>query len=197
MARTSYCVMSMQMKTEQFQMSRPRMLPVVCATLALAGCAAAVTPVVAVPGPNKDVSTFQKEEADCRSTAAQAVPSAGPNTNAKWASYFSAYAQCANAHGDRVQPVPWNLANVGFGTPYPAYAGYYGYGYGYPYAGYPYGFYDPFFFGYPYGFYPGFFGFGYGFGYGRFAYGYGGFHGGGFRGGFAGGGFHGGGGFHH
>ncbi len=185
-------------------MSLPRMFPVVCATLALAGCATAVTPVVAVPGPSKDASTFQKDEADCRSTAAQAVPAAGANTNAKWASYFTAYAQCATAHGDHVQPVPWNLANVGFGSPYPAYAGY-GYGYGYPYGGYPYGFYDPLFYGYPYGFYPGFFGFGYGFGYGRFGYGhfgygYGGFHGGGFRGGFSGGGFggfHGGGGFHH
>ena len=182
-------------------MSRPRMLPVVCATLALAGCAATVTPVVAVPGANKDASTFQKDEADCRSTASQAAPSAGANTNAKWASYFAAYTQCATAHGDHVQPVPWNVANVGFGSPYPGY-GYsgYGYGYGYPYGGYSYGLYDPFFYGYPYGFYPGFFGFGYGFGYGRFGYGYGGFRGGGFHsgGGFHGGGFHGGGGgFHH
>ena len=189
----------MPKNTEQFSMSRPRMLPVVCTALTLAGCAAAVTPVVAVPGPNKDAVAFQKDEADCRGSAAQAVSTAGANTNAKWSSYFSAYAQCAAAHGDRVQPVPWNLANVGFGTPYPAY-GYYGYGY--PYAGYPYGFGDPFFLGYPYGFYPGFFGFGYGFGYSRFGYGYGygGFRGGfrgGFHGGFSGGGFHGGGGFHH
>ena len=178
-----------------------RMLPVACATLALAGCAAAVTPVVAVPGPNKDVATFQKDETACRSDAAQAASPAGANTNTKWASYFAAYTQCANAHGDHVQPVPWNVANVGFGTPYPAYGGY-GYG-GYGYGGYGYGYpygYDPFFYGYPYGFYPGFFGFGYGFGYGRFGYGYGGFRGGGgfHGGGFAGGGFHGGGGgFHH
>ena len=183
-------------------MSFSRLVPVACATLALAGCAAAVTPIVAVPGPNKDAATFQKDEAACRVAASQAVTPTGANSNAKWAGYFSAYAQCANAHGDHVQPVPWNLANVGFGQPYPAY----GYGYGYPgygYAGYGYGgAYDPFFYGYPYGVYPGFFGFGYGFGYGRFGYGYGGgFHGGGFHGGggFGGGGFHGGGGggFHH
>ena len=119
-------------------MSVTRMLPVACATLALASCAAAVTPVVAVPGPTKDAATFQKEDAACRGSAAQAVSAAGANTNAKWSSYFAAYAQCANAHGDHVQPVPWNLANVGFGDPYPPYG--YGYGYGgYAYGGYPYG----------------------------------------------------------
>ncbi len=184
-------------------MSSRCVLPIAWATLALAGCAATVTPVVAVPGPNKDLAVFQRDETACRTAAAEAAVPAGDaaNTSARWSRYFAAYAQCAASHGDAVQPVPWAAAGVGFNDP----AVPYGYGYGYGYA-YPYTYGYPIAFGYPYGFYPGIgygLGYGYGFGYGfygRFGYGgYRGFSGGGFHGGHGGyGGFHGGGtGFHH
>lgn len=148
-------------------------------TLALAACAAAPTPVVGLPGPNKDIATFRKEDTACRQEAGQAARTiASGNTNEQWKHFFASYAQCETAHGNAVQPVPWAAAYafyLGYNTvPTYAYAGYpypYAYGYPYAYAGYP-GFYgDPFLFGYPY---PFFFGAGYGFGYGRF----GGFHGG-------------------
>jgi hypothetical protein len=151
---------------------------------------------VGLPGPNKDIATFQKEDAACRhdaGEAARAPASAAPgqqaasgNTNDQWKQFFASYAQCETSHGNVVQPVPWAAAYsdyLGYNT-VPVGYGYYGYPYAY--AGYPYFYGDPFLFGYPY---PFFFGGGYGF-YGRFGYGHFGY--GHFGGGFA----HGGGGGH-
>ncbi len=179
----------------------------VCGTLALSACAT-TTPVVAVPGPNKDIAAFQKDDLACRAQASQAAhgplgaQTASDGSNAEWTRYFAALTQCATAHGDTVAAVPWTTAYAAYlGTPYayPAFAAPVGYGYGYPYA---YGYAgDPFFYGYGYpffggiGFYgAGFYGHGYyGHGWGGYRGGWGGYHGGGF------GGFHGGGtfgGFH-
>jgi len=149
---------------------RPALL--IASTLAVAACATGPTPVVGLPGPKKDIATFQKEDTGCRQQAGQAArAAASPNTNEQWKQFFASYAQCETAHGNVVQPVPWAVAYADYlGTNTAPYA-YAGYPYPYAYAGYP-GFYgDPFLFGYPY---PLFFGVGYGFGYGHF----GGFHGG-------------------
>jgi hypothetical protein len=171
--------------------ARPAIL--LTSTLALAACATSPTPVVGLPGPNKDFATFQKEDSACRQEAKQAnspaAPAqtgqqapASPNTDEQWSRFFATYAQCQAAHGNSVRPVPWSVAYadyLGYGTaPYP----YVGYPYGtpYAYAGYPYFYDDAFLFGYPY---PFVFGVGYGFGYGHFV---GGFHGG-FHGAFHGG----------
>jgi hypothetical protein len=180
--------------------------------LGVAGCAT-VTPVVTVPGPNKDAATFHKDDEECRKAASQtaygsAAPVAAPTgttpgtapagsgvtgTNEQWQRYFASLSQCATAHGDSVAAVPWAVAYsayLGYPAPYPVAAGYpvgYGYGWGYPYYGwgYPYGY------GYP--FFPGYYGafYGVGFGYWNHGWAHAGWHGGRF----SGGGFHGG--FHH
>jgi len=180
-------------RSGDFVMRTLRPVLLFTSTLAVAACATAPTPVVGLPGPNKDIATFRKEDSACRQEAGQAArtapaqpgqaaTAASGNTNEQWKQFFASYTQCETAHGNVVQPVPWAVAYADYlGTntaPY-AYAGYpypYAYGYPYAYAGYP-GFYgDPFLFGYPY---PFFFGVGYGFGYGRFGYAhFGGFHGG-------------------
>jgi hypothetical protein len=164
-------------------------------TLALGACATAPTPVVGLPGPSKDIATFQKEDSACRQEASQAArapatPAEGAaaapsaNSHAQWQIFFDHYAHCETAHGNVVQPVPWAAAYadyLGTNTAPTAYAAYpyaYGYGYPYAYAGYPLYYGGPFLFGYPY---PFFFGARYGFGYGHFGHGHfgGGFHGGG------------------
>ncbi len=202
-------------------MSRMPLLGLLGGILALGGCAAAVTPVVALPSPTKDPQAFRADETECRKEAAtaanpgaaqagaaQTAPSMG-NTNAQWQRYFTSYTQCEAARGNAVQPVPWTGAYATY-LGYPATVGYgFGYGGGYGY-GSPYGFgggygFGGYGFGYDYPFfYPGFVGFyGAGFGYGRFGGGFGhyggGFGGGGhFGGGGGGGGGHfGGGSFHH
>ena len=202
-------------------MSRMPLLGLLGGILALGGCAAAVTPVVALPSPTKDPQAFRADETECRKEAAtaanpgaaqagaaQTAPSMG-NTNAQWQRYFASYTQCEAARGNAVQPVPWTGAYATY-LGYPATVGYgFGYGGGYGY-GSPYGFgggygFGGYGFGYDYPFfYPGFVGFyGAGFGYGRFGGGFGhyggGFGGGGhFGGGGGGGGGHfGGGSFHH
>ncbi len=203
-------------------MSRMPLLGLLGGILALGGCAAAVTPVVALPSPTKDPQAFRADETECRreaataanpgaaqAGAAQTAPSMG-NTNAQWQRYFASYTQCEAARGNAVQPVPWTGAYATY-LGYPATVGYgFGYGGGYGY-GSPYGFgggygFGGYGFGYDYPFfYPGFVGFyGAGFGYGRFGGGFG-HYGGGFGGGghFGGGGGGGGGGhfgggsFHH
>lgn len=177
--------------------------------LGVAGCAT-VTPVVTVPGPNKDAATFHKDDEACRKEASQtaygtATPAAPPagsttsssgltGTNAQWQRYFASLAQCATAHGEAVAAVPWAVAYsayLGYPAPYPVATGYpIGYGWGYPYGwAAPYG-YDPFFPGYFGGFY------GVGFGYGPYFYrSHGWAHGGWYHGGFSRGGSFGG--FHH
>jgi len=150
-------------------------------TFVLCACAVGPTPVVGLPGPNKDMATFQKEDIACRREAGQAAHPAGApqqsaapagNTNDQWQTFFSHYAQCETAHGNVVQPLPWAAAYadyLGYGSPPYAYAAY-GYpAYPFAYASYPYAYGDPFLFGYPY---PFFFGAGYGFGYGRYGYGH-------------------------
>ena len=203
-------------------MSRMPLLGLLGGVLALGGCAAAVTPVVALPSPTKDPQAFRADETECRreaataanpgtaqAGAAQTAPSMG-NTNAQWQRYFASYTQCETARGNAVQPVPWTGAYATY-LGYPATVGYgFGYGNGFGYGGgygYPYGFGGGYGFGgYGYGydypfFYPGFVGFyGAGFGYGRFGGGFGhyggGFGSGGHFGG-GGGGHFGGGSFHH
>jgi hypothetical protein len=171
--------------------ARPTLL--LTSTLALAACATEPTPVVGLPGPNKDYATFQKEDTACRQEAKEAnrpasgQQAASPNTNDQWRLFFSTYAQCETSHGNVVRPVPWAVAyadylgyNNGAAVPYVGTPYAYGYGYPYAYAGYPF-YADPFLFGYPY---PFIFGVGYGFGYGHLGYGhfgyghFGGFHGG-------------------
>jgi len=163
-----------------FMMRVAQLAVLLGSTLALGACAAGPTPVVGLPGPNKDIATFQKEDAACRQEAGQAVhpaSAAAPvsgNTNDQWQVFFSHYAQCETAHGNVVEPAPWATAYadyLGYGVPPYAYAGY---GYPYAYAGYPYFYGSPFLYGYPY---PFFFGVGYGFGYGHIG-GYGHFGGG-------------------
>ena len=124
-------------------------------TALLGACAANPVPVVGIPGPNKDVAAFQKDEQACRTAAGQAAhPSpgaqAGPatsdsgNQNGGWQQFFTSYAQCQTAHGNFVQPVPWVIAYatyLGHAPPYPMpYLPPYpppAYPYPYPYAPYP------------------------------------------------------------
>ncbi len=149
-------------------------LVVLAAGLGLSACATAAVPVAAVPGPNKDAATFQKDEAACRAEAGRAAyPAAGATTSGQgarasggtegaWGAYFAAYSQCEASRGNPVQPVPWSV--------YTGYPPAYGYAaaYGYPYYGWGYPYYG---WGYPWGAYPGFYpgfvafygGFGYGF----------------------------------
>jgi hypothetical protein len=97
----------------------------------LNGCAAGPVPVSALPGPNKDVASFNRDESACRVVAAQAAyPVASQaevavsrNTNAVWDRFFTSYGQCETAKGNYVQPVPWAIAYglyLGIGLPYPA-----------------------------------------------------------------------------
>jgi hypothetical protein len=163
------------------EMKCSQALVVLAAGLGLSACATAAVPVAAVPGPNKDAATFQKDEAACRAEAGRAAyPAAGATTSGQgarasggtegaWGAYFAAYSQCEASRGNPVQPVPWSV--------YTGYPPAYGYAaaYGYPYYGWGYPYYG---WGYPWGAYPGFYpgfvafygGFGYGF--------HGGFHGG-------------------
>jgi hypothetical protein len=96
-------------------------------------CAEAPVPVSALPGPNKNATTFNRDETACRTQAAQAAyPAAAPagqkempsggNTNDIWDRFFKSYAQCEAAKGNYLQPVPWAVAYglyLGFGLPYP------------------------------------------------------------------------------
>lgn len=115
----------------------------------LGGCAINPVPVSALPGPNKDPVTFQKDETACRIAAARAAYPAGTapsgqqagnaqsgsaqmaaapgNVNAVWQAYFTGFGQCETAHGNLVQPVPWAVAYqlyLGFGYPLPYPGGY-------------------------------------------------------------------------
>ena len=112
----------------------PRTLLCLSAAAGLSACAANPVPVVGIPGPNKDVATFQKDERACRTVAGQAAypaqaatpgktaPYSG-NQNVDWQQFFTSYAQCQQTHGNIVQPVPWAVAYaayLGIGLPYPA-----------------------------------------------------------------------------
>ena len=131
----------------------------------LGGCAINPVPVSALPGPNKDLATFQKDETACRLAAARAAYPAGTapsgqaaggaqmapasgNVNAVWQAYFASFGQCESARGNLVQPVPWAVAYqlyLGFGYPLP-YPGGYAPAFGAPYPA-PYGY--PPAYGYP------------------------------------------------
>ena len=101
--------------------------------IALNGCAAGPVPVSALPGPNKDVASFNRDETACRTQGAQAAypataagqptVSQSGNVNVVWDRFFTSYAQCEKAKGNYVQPIPWAIAYglyLGFGLPYPA-----------------------------------------------------------------------------
>lgn len=136
-------------------MMTPRILLCLFSAALLSACAAGAVPVVGVPGPNKTLAGFQKDEQACRAAAGQAaypqaaasgkvVPYSG-NQNVDWQQFFTRYATCQAAHGNTVQPVPWAVAYaayLGYGLPYPVpypapypppvYPYPYPYGYGYP-----------------------------------------------------------------
>lgn len=122
-------------------MRRAMIMVAVCGA-GLAACTPAPVPVLGQPGPQKDPAAFQREEADCRRSAAEAVfpgvaapgtkpaPPAVANTNAEWSDFFAAYAKCQAAHGNAVVPVTWPLAyaaflggEMPFGPPGPVYQG--------------------------------------------------------------------------
>ncbi len=118
------------------------------ATALLAACATTPVPVIGIPGPNKDVAAFQKDEQDCRTAASQAVypPRGAPaapgsgNQHVDWQQFFTGYAQCQTAHGNSVQRVPWVVAYaayLGYGLPYPMPYPPPVYPYPYAYAPYP------------------------------------------------------------
>jgi hypothetical protein len=129
----------------------PRTLLCLGIAALLGACAASPVPVVGIPGPNKDVAAFQKDEQACRTAASQAAQSqpgapaasAAPSSGAQnggWQQFFTSYAQCQTEHGNYVQPVPWVVAYatyLGHAQPYPPpYPP--PYPYPYPYAPYPY-----------------------------------------------------------
>ena len=111
----------------------PRTLLCLAVTALLGACADSPLPVVGIPGPNKDVATFQKDEQACRTAAAQAAypahgaqgapaASSSGNRNIDWQQFFTGYTQCQAAHGNAVQRVPWVVAYgtyLGYGLPYP------------------------------------------------------------------------------
>ncbi len=111
----------------------------------LGACAASPVPVIGQPGPQKSPVAFQADEAACRQQAAtEAGPAGTANSNVRWSAFFAAYGKCQEAKGNRVMPVPWDLAYAAYlggvlpfaGPPPLAGPAYYGppgaWGYGYP-----------------------------------------------------------------
>jgi hypothetical protein len=119
---------------ERFVLSGRMMISLAGGVALLGGCAAGPVPVSALPGPNKDVASFNRDETACRTEAARAAyPASGAatapaaaqpgNTNVVWDRFFSSYGKCEAAKGNYVQPVPWAVAYglyLGIGLPTPA-----------------------------------------------------------------------------
>ncbi len=107
-------------------MSFARSLAWLGLSIPVSACAINPVPVTALPGPNKDFATYQKDETQCRSEAAKAAyaPNQGAgNVNTSWQTFFTAFGKCESARGNLVQPVPWAVAYqnyLGYGMPYPA-----------------------------------------------------------------------------
>ena len=99
--------------------------------LAVAGCSTAVRPVVADTGPEQGCRHIPEGRGSlpaCGIRSGDAGRQGRQHEYAVGQVFHRLRAMRRASHGDQVQPVPWNFANVGFGDPYPPY----GYGYGYP-----------------------------------------------------------------
>ena len=126
-----------------------RAMIILCGAAAVDACTVAAVPVTALPGPNKDLAAFNKDETACRREAALAAypggngapgPAASSNVNVNWRQFFTSFAKCETARGNLIQPVPWAVAYavyLGYGPSYPPpYPPVYGYAYP-PYGAVP------------------------------------------------------------